>query len=382
MDIEKLEAKLNDFDPAVRRAALEEAAARFAAGTIPCAPASEIHNLHCHSFFSYNGYGYSPSRIVYLAKKMGFYAVGLVDFDVLDGVDEFRAALDLLNVRGCCGMETRVYIPELGDREINSPGEPGIAYHLGCGFTSSQVPEKQREFAAMLRANANRRTRKLVELVNGYLAPATIDFDAVAKRYTPFGNVTERHVCSAYRDAAERAFPDRAARAKFWSEKLHITEAEADALSGQPVKLEGAIRSKTMKSGGVGYVKPSPESFPTLAAMNEFITGCGAVPTLAWLNGLTAGENALDELLALHKKYGTRAATLIPARNVNGSTPEKTVALRAELDRFVAACGRAGLPLLAGTEMNAPGQLLVDDFLNPALAKHLAVLKAGVDCFC
>ena len=382
MDIKALENRLNDFDPAVRKAALLEAKAAFEAGEIKAAEVSEIHNMHCHSFFSYNGYGYSPSYIVYLAKKMGFYAVGLVDFDVLDGVDEFREALEILSVRGTCGMETRVFVPELADKEINSPGEPGIAYHLGCGFTSGKVPAEQQAFAEMLRKNANNRTRKLVELVNGYLAPAVIDFDAVAKKYTPFGNVTERHVCSAYRDAAAAVFSDKAELATFWSEKLGVDVAEAEKLIDNPVKLEGVIRSKTMKSGGVGYVKPSPESFPTLEDMNKFITGCGATPTLAWLNGLSAGENALDELIALQKKYGTAAATLIPARNVEGGTPEKSAALQAELDRFVAACAENDLPMLAGTEMNAPGQLLVDDFENPALKKHLALLIAGVDKFC
>ena len=382
MNIEALEKRLNDFDPAVRKAALLEAKAAFASGEIAAAKVAEPHNMHCHSFFSYNGYGYSPSYIVYLAKKMGFYAVGLVDFDVLDGVDEFLEALNLLGVRGTCGMETRAFIPELADKEINSPGEPGVAYHLGCGFKSGKVPAEQQAFADMLRKNANNRTRKVVELVNGYLAPAVIDFDEVAKKYTPYGNVTERHVCSAYRDAAAAVFADKAELAAFWSEKLGVDVAEAEKLLDNPVKLEGVIRSKTMKSGGVGYVKPSPESFPTLSDMNKFITGCGAVPTLAWLNGLSAGENALSELIALHKKYGTAAATLIPARNVEGSTAEKTAALQGELDRFIAACSENGLPLLAGTEMNAPGQLLVDDFENPALKKHLPLLIAGVNKFC
>ena len=181
---------------------------------------------------------------------------------------------------------------------------------------------------------------------------------------------------------ATAVFADKAELAKFWSEKLGVELAEAEKLIDNPVKLEGVIRSKTMKSGGVGYVKPSPESFPTLKDMNNFITGCGAVPTLAWLNGLSAGENALDELLALHKEYGTAAATLIPARNVEGSSPEKSAALQKELDRFIMACAEEDLPLLAGTEMNAPGQLLVDDFENPALKKHLALLLLGVDNFC
>ena len=123
-----LDEKLNSFDPAVRAAAFDKAVAE-----------KNYFNLHCHSFFSYNGYGYSPSYLVALAKEMNWRAVGLVDFDVLDGVDEFLAAAKKMGVRATAGMETRVFIPELSAVEINSPGEPGIAYHLGCGFSGSWV---------------------------------------------------------------------------------------------------------------------------------------------------------------------------------------------------------------------------------------------------
>jgi len=51
--------------------------------------------------------------------------IGIVDFDVLDGVDEFLAACEVAGVRGSAGVETRVFIPEFATHEINSPGEPG-----------------------------------------------------------------------------------------------------------------------------------------------------------------------------------------------------------------------------------------------------------------
>ena len=63
-----------------------------------------------------------------------------MDFDVLDAVDEFLNTCERLAVRGSAGIETRVYIPEFSTRETNSPGEPGVYYHMGIGFTSSQVP--------------------------------------------------------------------------------------------------------------------------------------------------------------------------------------------------------------------------------------------------
>lgn len=354
-----LDEKLNSFDPAVRKEAFEKAVAEM-----------NLFNLHCHSFYSYNGYGYSPSYLVALAKEQNWRAVGLVDFDVLDGVDEFLTAAKQMGVRATAGMETRVFIPELAAVEINSPGEPGIAYHLGCGFGSSEVPEKAKAFANSLRAKANARTRNVVEAVNGFLSEIALDFDAVAKEFTPKGNVTERHVCQAYRMKAEKLLG--AGAGNYWQDKLGSFEAD-------PVKLEALIRSKTMKKGGVGYMNPDPASFPTLEEMNKFILDCGAVPTVAWLNGLSGGEADPGRLLDLHMKYGARAITLIPDRNWNYADPAKRAKMAGELDRFIAAAQERDLPILAGTEMNAPGQKLVDDFSVPELAKHLNTFIAGAD---
>ena len=96
-------------------------------------------NVHCHTFFSYNCYGYSPSRFAWLARKAGLEVAGTVDFDVLDSLDEFYEASAMLGLKGSVGMETRVFVPEFSDREINSPGEPGISYHMGVGFPSAEL---------------------------------------------------------------------------------------------------------------------------------------------------------------------------------------------------------------------------------------------------
>ena len=57
--ISTLEAELNSTDAAVRRQAVEQLAERFRSGEAKCAPESSDHNMHCHTCYSYNGYGYS-----------------------------------------------------------------------------------------------------------------------------------------------------------------------------------------------------------------------------------------------------------------------------------------------------------------------------------
>ena len=78
-----------------------------------------------------------------MAKKLGCALMGIVDFDVLDGVDEFLDACITSGVRGSAALETRVFLPEFATREINSPGEPGVYYTMGIGFTSSQAPSRR-----------------------------------------------------------------------------------------------------------------------------------------------------------------------------------------------------------------------------------------------
>jgi len=90
--------------------------------------------MHFHSFFSYNAEGWSPSHIAWEAKQAGLYAAGLCDFDVLDGQEEFLHAGELLGLRATVNVETRVFLPEYADKEISSPGEPGVSYIMGAGF--------------------------------------------------------------------------------------------------------------------------------------------------------------------------------------------------------------------------------------------------------
>ncbi len=175
MQIEQLERQLDDFDPTVRARALAQLIGLGEGGEVSLAPERAAANMHCHTFFSYNGYGYSPTGLAWLGKKLGLRAMGIVDFDVLDGVDEFLGACDAVALRSSTGMETRVFVPEFAEREINSPGEPGIFYHMGIGFTSSSAPGKVQPILESMGQRASERNRGLIERVNAYPVPRRID---------------------------------------------------------------------------------------------------------------------------------------------------------------------------------------------------------------
>lgn len=375
--IQDLESDLNKFNAELREKSLTKLKEFASGNNILSAAKKTPYNLHCHTFCSYNGYGYSPSYIAWLACKKLWFAAGIVDFDVLDGVDEFLSSATELDIRGVCGLETRAYVADLAESEINSPGEPGIAYHMGFGFATSTLAAEQQEFLAGLKAKAVDRTKNIVKLVNAYLSPVELDFEQDAASLTPFGNVTERHTCTAYRRKAEKIFPDDIDRAVFWAEKLSLDIVAATELIANPVKLEGLIRSKTMKRGGVGYVQASPESFPALQEMNDFTLACGAIPCIAWLDGMSDGEKDPAKLLDMHISHGAALLTIIPDRNWNFSDLELRSAKTKCLDAVIRAAKKRDMPIVIGTEMNAPGQKLVDDFDCDALEKHNKTFTQG-----
>lgn len=367
----ELEQQLDNFDAAIRGETLQELIASLPeeAGRDPSSPPQV--NLHAHTFFSYNPYGYSPSHYAWLARKARLDVAGIVDFDVLDGVDEFHAAGATLNLRTCASIESRVFVPEFADKVINSPGEPGIAYHMGVGFVSSHVPDEATTFLTGMRTSARQRTRTLVEKVNAYLAPLALDFDQDVGTRTPAGNATERHVCEAYVNKAAARYAGDDLHA-FWTSKLGDLPEDMDLPEGP--KLQGLLRSKTMKRGGAGYVQADGHSFPCMADMNHFSLQCGAIPTLAWLDGTSDGEQEMERLFEVGKSTGVAAINIIPDRNFTaGVTDEKLQ----NLYDLMALAEKHHFPVIVGTEMNSPGNKFVDDFDSAELGPLVDAFLKG-----
>ncbi len=365
MAAEQLEAQLNSFDRITRASALTALADRAAKGEITFPPTSHVANMHCHTFFSFNAYGYSPTALAWLAKRNGYALMGIVDFDVLDGVDEFLNACELIGVRGSAGIETRIFVPEFATREINSPGEPGVCYHMGIGFTSSTVPADTADALADLHERAINRNKDVVTCLNAYLDPVTVDYAQDVMPLTPGGNPTERHIVVAYAHKAGATVPDTVA---FWADKLDAPVEQIRGLIADKPKFYNLVRAKLMKRGGVGYVLPGPDTFPTVDEYHRLILGCGALPCAAWLDGTSQGEQALSELLDLLIGKGVVAFNIIPDRNWNIADPETRKHKVQNLYDAVHIARELDLPLNIGTEMNSYGQKLVDDFDAPELA--------------
>jgi hypothetical protein len=372
--IEQLEQGLDSFNPHQKKDALEQLCEKVKKGEIVLpSPGTDV-NLHCHTSFSYNSYGYSPSRFSWLAKKHGLAVAGIVDFDVLDGIEEFLDAAHKLNLKAVAGIETRVYVPPFASRVINSPGEPGISYHMGMGFPSANLRGDIKEFQIRLQNTARQRNIELTARVNKYLSPVELDYAKDVLPLTPSGNATERHICLAYARKAKAIFTDDAKLTNFWSEKLS-TDA---AVLGLPDRrdLLNTLRNKTMKRGGVGYVSPDNGAFPTMTDLDKFSLAAGAMPTMAWLDGTSEGEQSLEELIDVATQSGVVAFNVIPDRNYTPGFGKSDTKFK-NLKYAIELANSKGLVIVCGTEMNSPGQKFVDDFKTKELAGFVPLFLKG-----
>jgi len=370
--IEELERKLDSFDSAERKKALAALCEKVEAGEIELPEAGTDVNLHCHTFFSYNSYGYSPSKFAWLARKRGLAVAGVVDFDVLDALEEFLEAAQKLGLKGCGGLESRVFVPEFSDRVMTSPGEPGITYHMGVGFPRARLEGEQEEFLLSLRKMAQQRNRDLMERVNKHLRPAELDYERDVLVLTPSGNPTERHICLAYARKAREIFGETDSLAEFWSEKLGVEAESLELPEGR--ELLNTIRAKTMKRGGVGYVVPDKGQFPLMADTNRFALAAGAIPTLTWLDGTSEGEKAIEELLKVAMSTGAAAINVIPDRNYTSGVKGEKID---NLYQVMELAEKLYLPVVMGTEMNSPGQKFVDNFDSEELSPLAPIFLKG-----
>ena len=374
----KLVEELQKNDGDRRREALRGIASLAAAGKLRFEATLPITNMHLHTFFSFNALSYSPGRIVYEAKAKRLAAVGTVDFDVLDGVEETLQGGDLLGMKAAAGIETRVFIGDYRGRVMNSPNEPGIYYLAGIGFTSGKPKgEAERGTLARLRETARRRTLEIAQRVNEFLGEVQVDFEGDVVRLTPAGNATERHLLRGYDEAARRRFGDRGERVKFWAKKLGEGEERLEGILDSPAAFHELVRSRLMKFGSVGYAPPKEENFPTFDEVVAMIRSAGAIPSATFLDGMSEGERDVGALMEYVRAHGVEAVTLIPERNWRITDAREKERKLVKLAECVEVARNLRMPLLAGTEMNRGGQPFVDDFAAAELAPYAGDFLAG-----
>ena len=367
-------AALDSFDATERRDALSGLAT---AQEGAAAPTGNV-NMHMHSFFSYNSEDYSPSHVAWACRQGGLHASGLCDFDVLDGLDEFLAAGRSLGLRTTVNLETRAFFAEYADVDINSPGEPGVTYIMGAGFTSLPAAgTPQAEMLGHLRSTARERNVGLIDRVNHQLREIAVNYESDVVPLTPGGCPTERHIVRSYIERSTALLADSRRVAEFWSRVLELPADDVGGLLGTP-GMDEKVRARLAKRGGLGYEQPTSATFPPVDDFLKWVQSCGAIPMITWLDGTSGGELDPWTMCEGMMSKGAAELNIVPDRNWNLSGDDRDLK-RQKLREIVAVAEELHLPVNIGTEMNKAGLPFVDNLSGEILAQYKEIFVRGAN---
>ncbi len=373
-DTASLERQLSSFDFSQRRQAL---LALIDSNPGPFKNTENV-NLHLHSFLSFNAEGWSPTRIAWEAKKHGLYAAGIIDFDVIDGQDEFYEAGELLGLRTTVNLETRTYLKEYADKELDSPGEPGVSYVMGVGFAKHfPADSPQAKTLAEFRRTARERNISLIGRINARLPDIAIDYERDVLPLTPSGNATERHITAAYINQSMKVFPDPQRLKSFWSDIHKKSESDISTLMANRPAFEEQTRSRLAKQGGIGYVQPSYDTFPPTESVFAWVRSCEAIPMEGWLDGTTSGEADGRAFIECSRSKGSMLLNMIPDRNWNLKDPAVKATKMHKFREMIEIAESFDMPINIGTEMNKLGQPFVDNLEVEALRPYKPIFLRG-----
>lgn len=363
MNINTLENRLNDPDRQIRMEAVVDIKNSLSGGQLEAGSRQDNCNLHAHSFYSYNTHNFSPSALAWLARREGIGVMGIVDFDTLEGNDEFLWACDQLEVCGTVSLETRIYLPEFADRIITSKGQPGVAYYLLSGFTSDTSSPLVSETLSELQSYLSKRNHQIVQTLNDFLSPVQVSYEKDVISLSAGETPTERHIMAAYYLLGNKILDNPIS---FWSTRLGVESSKIKNDYTHPSSFRRLMREKLVKAEGMAFQTPDTSNFPELNLINRLADLTGTLPTLVWANGTSEGERQEQVLLEYLVERGLLGVNIVPERSI--AVPESEKAARINcLCEIIDLTKQLDLPVFIGTEMNQPTHKWVDDLNHPSL---------------
>ena len=215
-----------------------------------------------------------------------------------------------------------------------------------------------------MRRRAEQRNRAMVERINAYLSPVVVDYDREVLPLTPAGNATERHMLAAYIQAAAEPFRRPA---PFLGRKA-ADDARTGSRSNRGCAQIPEYRAFQVDETRRGWLYPAWSGYLSIRGRGEPAGDRLRRAALRYLAGWPfrrgTGRGRASDLLI---DKGAVALNIVPDRNWNIPDPETRRVKVNNLYTVVALAEKLDLPLNIGTEMNALGQKLVDDFDAPEL---------------
>lgn len=309
-------------------------------------------NGHIHTPYSFSSFD-NIAQIFELAKDEEVEVLGINDFFVSDGYNEFYSFAAKNGVFPLFNVEFIGLIPELQRRNvtINDPNNPGRIYFSGKGLNYPyRVSEENTQFLKELITESQKQVAQMIEKVNSLLQSIypdmSLTYDEVKAKYAK-ELVRERHIAKAIRILVDENYPKKSGKTMFYTE---LFDVEPKSNPEDIPAIENEIRGKLLKAGGSAFVPESPASFPAVDRIKKYILDAGGIPCYPVLlddrkgnliTGFESDWQFMDEQL---KAMNVHMIELIPSRNSV-----------AKLREFIKYFTKKGYVISLGSEHNTPG---------------------------
>ncbi|MDR1865704.1 MAG: hypothetical protein LBR08_09070 [Bacteroidales bacterium] len=320
------------------------------AGTVPF----EIRNLngHVHTPYSFSAFT-GMEQIAEMAVRENIKALGINDFYVTDGYDEFNEMAVRNHIFPLFNIEAIALSKEQQSQgvRVNDPNNPGRTYFSGKGLDyPATLSGKYRDLLERVKSESQRQVVDMIAKLNRWLQETGVALsftcDEIRRKYAR-QLVRERHIAQALRMGIQE-IADTEAERKALLQKIYSGKETGVDVS-DAAALENELRNHLLKAGGKAFVEEDDRAFLSVEEMQQIYLNAGGIPCYPVLlddakgnfTEFEADREAMCRSLLARNIYSIE---LIPGRN------------RLEiLEPFVRYFDEQGFVITFGTEHNAPG---------------------------
>ncbi len=308
-------------------------------------------NSHFHTPFSFSAFQ-ELRQVFEMATAENVDILGINDFYTTAGYEEFHDLSMEYNKFPLFNIEFMGLLKEeqKNDIRVNDPNNPGRTYFSGKGldYPVSLEGTSLKKLETVM-AESEKQTKEMFNLASEHLAsidPALeLDYKTAMERYTR-GMLRERHIAKIIRDKIFENYDTGSKRNEVLKKIYGGKDTSVNIES--PAALEGEIRSRLLKSGGVAYVKEDPKAFLEIDEVIKIILDAGGIPTYPVLlddneGNYTDYERNFEKLFNELTSRNIYSLELIPGRNDLN-----------RLEEFVHFFHDRGFMITFGTEHNTP----------------------------
>jgi hypothetical protein len=280
-------------------------------------------NNHIHTPYSFSAFD-SIAEAVELADEEGVKVLGINDFYVVDGHEEFiDACIDhgvfpLLNIE-LIGISHSDQ--EQGIR-INDPKNPGRIYLSGKGLSSPfSLPAKEASKLQKIVEGSNQQVADMISLLNEWMKKQGIELKLSNKEIMDnyaMNLLRERHVARRIRLMLDL---EAGSQSEYEDILSALYAGKANVSNRKDIAgTEEELRSRLLKSGAPAFVPEDDDAFLPLKEIMDLIRNAGGIPTYPMLldgagESMTEFEISKEELKKVLDNHGISSIELIPLRN-------------------------------------------------------------------